>query len=587
MNNGLTFHHPLARLLAALVLILTLAPNLSAMQLSPLEPPNTSNPRATLESFLLYSEAFARTIHSPDKDSRQAKETLERAIRCLDLSGVAPTIVHDVGVESVLRLREIFDRIPLPEGKDIPDNSNPQGQAVVKWTLPQTEIAIAKVTSGQQNDAFLFTSETIHRLDEYYTKVRYLPYKDGATEGVYEEYIYASGWLIPPNFVKKLPAWLKQGYMEQALWQWIGLVVATVGAGLVLWGLLGCYRRWESTETSRPWRLRLLIPPLAAMGLCSFLRSFLDTQINITGEVLNAVTMGIEFFFLLFNAWAILVGGKVIMHGIITSQHIKEDALDADVIKLACRLLSFFLIFVVFYRAGNYFGLPVTAIFTSAGIAGVAVALAARETLANFFGGVSIFLDRPFRAGDYIILDTGERGAVKAVGMRSTRILTRDDILITIPNSVITNVKIVNQSLPQQHFRIRLKIGVAYGSDLEQVEKILVEVAQANPLIMPTPAPRVRLRSFGNSALHFELLAWVVRPHDHGRSIHEMSKALYYRFRDEGIEIPYPQLDVHLRDGQEGKVLEPDETAQRAPASIPVFPPMSRATTGRLANEPS
>jgi len=142
---------------------------------------------------------------------------------------------------------------------------------------------------------------------------------------------------------------------------------------------------------------------------------------------------------------------------------------------------------------------------------------------------------------------------VKAVGMRSTRILTRDDILITIPNSVITNVKIVNQSLPQQHFRIRLKIGVAYGSDLEQVEKVMLEVSQTNPLVMPTPAPRVRLRSFGDSAIHFELLAWVVRPHDQGRLIHELSKALYYRFRDEGIEIPHPQLDVHLRSGQEGQ----------------------------------
>jgi len=553
MNNGLTAYRLSARLLVALLLFLMLASEVSALPVFPLEPPDTSSPRATLKNFLYYSDAFAQTIHSRDKDSREARETLERAIRCLDLSAVAPNIAHDVGLESVLRLREIFDRIPLPDSIDVPDNSDPQKQAVVKWYIPQTEIAIAKVTTGQRNDSFLFTPETIDRLDEYYIKVRHLPYKNGATEGVYEEYIYSSGWLIPPNFTRNLPAWLKQGYLEQALWQWIGLVAATGVAGVVLWGLLRWYRRWNHTESSSAWRLKLLFPPLAAMGLCSFLRYFLDTQINITGEVLNVIIMGLEFLFLLFTAWAIVVGGNVVMHGIITSQHIKEDALDADVIKLACRMLSFFLIFVVFYRAGNYFGLPVTAIFTSAGIAGVAVALAARETLANFFGGVTIFLDRPFRAGDYIILDTGERGAVKAVGMRSTRILTRDDILITIPNSVITNVKIVNQSLPQQHFRIRLKIGVAYGSDLEQVEKVMLEVSQTNPLVMPTPAPRVRLRSFGDSAIHFELLAWVVRPHDQGRLIHELSKALYYRFRDEGIEIPHPQLDVHLRSGQEGQ----------------------------------
>jgi len=550
MNHGLTLSRLSARLLAVLVLVLMLAPNLVALQLSPLEPPNTSSPRATLESFLYYSNAFAQTFNTQDQNSPEAKETLERAIGCLDLTGVAPNAAHDVGVESVLRLREIFDRIPLPESRDVPDNSDPQKQAVVKWTLPQTEITIAKVTTGQRSDSFLFTPATIDQLDEYYNKVRHLPYKNGAIQGIYEEYIYSSGWLIPSSFTSNLPAWLKQGYMEQALWQWIGLVAATGLAGLALWALLRCYHRWNRTEGSRPWRLKLLFPPLAAMGLCSFLCSFLDTQINITGEVLNTISLGLEFLFFLFSAWAIVVGGNVVMHGIITSQHIKEDALDADVIKLACRLISFFLVFVVFYRAGNSFGLPVTAIFTSAGIAGVAVALAARETLANFFGGVTIFLDRPFRAGDYIILDSGERGEVKTVGMRSTRILTRDDILITIPNSVITNVKIVNQSMPQQHFRIRLKIGVAYGSDLEQVETTMKEVALANPLVMPTPAPRVRLRSFGDSAIHFELLAWVIRPHDQGRLIHELSKALYQCFRKEGIEIPYPQLDVRLRSGQ-------------------------------------
>jgi MscS family membrane protein len=88
---------------------------------------------------------------------------------------------------------------------------------------------------------------------------------------------------------------------------------------------------------------------------------------------------------------------------------------------------------------------------------------------------------------------TGERGMVKAVGMRSTRLLTRDDILITIPNPVITNVKIVNQSAPYPHYRVRFKIEVAYGSDLEQVERILVNVAQGNPLVMEDPAPRARL----------------------------------------------------------------------------------------------
>jgi len=277
------------------------------------------------------------------------------------------------------------------------------------------------------------------------------------------------------------------------------------------------HRKWKRKESRSAWHLYRLIAPLSAMGLCSLLIYSIDEQINITGGVLNAINMGLEFIFYTLSAWAILVCGNVVMHGIITIQHIKEEALDADVIRIAGRLISFSLVFVVYYRAGNYFGLPVAALFTSAGIAGVAVALAARETLANFFGGVSIFLDRPFRTGDYIVLDNGERGEVKAIGMRSTRIVTPDDILITIPNSVITNVKIVNQSLPAQHFRIHIQIAVAYGSNLEQVEKILVDLAQNNQLVKKTPSPLVRLCSFGNSSISLELLVWAFKPHDQGQ----------------------------------------------------------------------
>jgi len=225
---------------------------------------------------------------------------------------------------------------------------------------------------------------------------------------------------------------------------------------------------------------------------------------------------------------------------------IKEEALDADVIKLGCRMVSFILVFVLFYNVGSYFGIPVTAIFASAGIAGMAIALAARETLANFFGGVSIFMDRPFRAGDYIVLDNGDRGEVKAVGMRSTKIQTRDDIMITIPNAVITNGKVVNQSSPHPHFRVRIKLGVAYGSDVDQVEEILMELAESNKLAISNPEPRVRFRRFGDSALEFELLCWAARPHDRGRLIHTLSRDIYKRFNAEGIEIPFPQRDVYL-----------------------------------------
>jgi MscS family membrane protein len=188
----------------------------------------------------------------------------------------------------------------------------------------------------------------------------------------------------------------------------------------------------------------------------------------------------------------------------------------------------------------------ITPLLASAGIAGIAVALAAKETLSNFFGGVSVFLDQPFRTGDYIILDSGERGEVVDIGLRSTRVLTRDDVQISIPNAIIANTKVINESAPEPRFRVRIKVGVAYGTDVDKLEHILLSIARNNPLVVSHPEPRVRFRLFGDSSLDFELLCWAHRPHDKGMLVHELNKEIYKSLDRAGITIPFPQRDVHI-----------------------------------------
>lgn len=187
-----------------------------------------------------------------------------------------------------------------------------------------------------------------------------------------------------------------------------------------------------------------------------------------------------------------------------------------------------------------------TPLFASAGIAGIAVALAAKDTLANFFGGISIFVDKPFKVGDYIILESKERGEVVDIGIRSTRIKTRDDVLITIPNSILANSKIINESAPVPRFRIRIPVGIAYGSDLERVEDILVDIARSNSMVSTEPEPRARLRVFGDSSIDFELLCWVEDPRDKGLVTHQILNTIFKAFEKDGISIPFPQRDVHL-----------------------------------------
>ncbi len=215
---------------------------------------------------------------------------------------------------------------------------------------------------------------------------------------------------------------------------------------------------------------------------------------------------------------------------------------------------------IIIFSAGLYavfviWKIDMTAWLASAGIAGIAVGFAAKDTLSNLFSGVFILADAPYKVGDYIVLDNKNRGKVSHIGLRSTRILTRDDVEITVPNSIIGNTTIINQSGgPHEKLRIRLKIGVAYGTDIDEVRDILMQVATDEPLICRNPAPRVRFRVFGASSLDFELLCWIPNPELRGRAMDKLNYAVYKKFSAAHIEIPYAKQDLYIK-GLPEKVL--------------------------------
>lgn len=204
--------------------------------------------------------------------------------------------------------------------------------------------------------------------------------------------------------------------------------------------------------------------------------------------------------------------------------------------------------------AGIYFicvawGIPLTSWLASAGIVGIAVGFAAKDTLANLFSGVFILADAPYKVGDFVILDGGLRGEVQEIGVRSTRILTRDDVEVTVPNAVIANARIVNETGgPSDKMRVRVKVAAAYGSDVDQVRDVLLSCTESAPWLATDPAPRVRFRAFGDSGLDFELLAWIERPLYRGRVLDELNRRVYKAFIAAGIEIPYPKQDVYVKE---------------------------------------
>ncbi len=246
--------------------------------------------------------------------------------------------------------------------------------------------------------------------------------------------------------------------------------------------------------------------------------------------------------------WAL---AAIRVSGIVTGYGLRKVAditsLGKDVIPLIENVLKVLIVGIAVMVALSIWKVNITPLLASAGIVGVAVALAAKDTLANFFGGISIFIDRPYKIGDYIVLDGKERGEVTEIGIRSTRIRTRDDVMISIPNSIIANSKIVNESAPIPLYRIRIPVGVAYGSDIDLVEKVLMDITENNHNVVSDPGARVRFRGFGDSSLNFELLCWIKEPSMRGMTLHELNKAIYKAFGKEGITIPFPQRDVHIK----------------------------------------
>jgi len=263
---------------------------------------------------------------------------------------------------------------------------------------------------------------------------------------------------------------------------------------------------------------------------------------------LQLATLSLLATILLFSWLSTGLRVARILLEIIGSNHHRFGAVQESTIPIFDITIKMLLVGLGAYIFLMIWGINPTAWLASAGVIGIAVGFAAKDTLANLISGIAIIADAPYKIGDYVVLDTGERGRITNLGMRSTRILTRDDVEITVPNAVIANAKIVNESGgPWVKHRIRVPVGVAYGSDVDEVCSVLEEIANANPQIVKDPAPRARMRALGNSSLDFELMAWIELPELRGLASHELLMNIYKVFNQKGIKIPFPQTDIHVR----------------------------------------
>ena len=256
----------------------------------------------------------------------------------------------------------------------------------------------------------------------------------------------------------------------------------------------------------------------------------------------------IQTFAIVIWVMFLLTSNRIMLTAIARNKN-RVKAVHNQTLPLFLNLINIFIVVMAVYFIFSAWHIDMTAWLASAGIVGIAVGFAAKDTLANLFSGVFIMADAPYKIGDYVVLDTLDRGEITHIGIRSTRMLTRGDVEITIPNSVMGNTKIINESGgPHEKFRCSVAVGVAYGSDIDLVRSILVNIAIAEETVCADPEPRVRFRVFGASSLDFDLLVWIEKPMLRGRVVDILNTEIYHQFRDNNVEIPYSKQDLYIKE---------------------------------------
>ncbi len=189
----------------------------------------------------------------------------------------------------------------------------------------------------------------------------------------------------------------------------------------------------------------------------------------------------------------------------------------------------------------------ITPLITGMGIAGLAIALAAQNLLSNVFGGVTITLDQLYKVGDRVEMGN-VYGDIYEIKPRYTKVRTLNNTVITIPNSKVINEQLINYGLPDTTTRVKIPISVAYGTDPKKVDEILLDIVNNIPLVLKRPEPFVRFTEYASSSQNFELLVWINHYDDRHPVIDVIFREMFTRFKKEGIEIPFNQMDVHLKN---------------------------------------
>jgi small-conductance mechanosensitive channel len=228
-----------------------------------------------------------------------------------------------------------------------------------------------------------------------------------------------------------------------------------------------------------------------------------------------------------------------------------KNVIDDTIFQFLSRAIVITLWIVAILIALDMIGIEIKPILAGLGIAGLAAALALQDTLSNFFSAIYIAADQPVKIGDFIEVSSGEKGYVSDIGWRTTRLRTRDNNIVIIPNAKLAQSVITNFNQIQNRFKVEIPIGVSYKSDLEKVEKVTIDIAKKimnkfEPKITDFN-PYIRYENFGDFSISFKVSMMTEDVERKYQIVHEFIKELTKAYKKSNIEIPYPQREIHIK----------------------------------------
>jgi MscS family membrane protein len=514
----------LVSILASLVLLLSCAGMTHAADAdNPLAPADTSSPRATLGDFLatmnrghallmeiVKSYMSSSRLYLSEQERVEVDRILgklEIAKRTMNLSELPAALAETLSVYRVLQLKEVLDRLELPPLASVPDAAAMESRQFKRWTLPGTEITIARVEEGPRAGEYLFSPETVQRLPEFYDRIKHLPYRPGASESWYQIYRYGGAGMrriIPYKWMLALPDWAKVIVLDQPVWRWIGtaivLFLATLLFLLARRAAADWARRGSGSELRLYWSR--LFRALFLLVLIPVLIHVLSDNLRLSGNVLKVATLSLWALFTLTLTWTVWLVSHVLAESVVSSQQMLAGSIDSQLVRLVLRLLATILSITILVVGAQQLGIPAYSVIAGLGVGGIAVALAAKDSLANLLGSLLIMFEKPFRVGHWIKVDKIE-GFVESIGFRSTRIRTFYNSLVSIPSNQLVNSTVDNMAMRKLR-AVRTVLHLSYATPAEKVERFVEAIRQ---LIEDNPHTykkwyRIRFDDFGEYGLH-------------------------------------------------------------------------------------